>query len=176
MRFFRRSFRKSHVPCILAFAALFLAAGGILGSNAEGMNLGARKEFAPESRSDKAIFQKPIASDQLTFLNNFAGQASNDVVRDGKCRKLIHTVVPDTPFHYGTDMPLSDAIENVLSGPPLPVESAMEICDGLQPGGPDVRGRDKGELTCRMASPWAGSFTIQQMENPHRRSQFFPSR
>jgi uncharacterized protein YecT (DUF1311 family) len=142
MRFFRRSFRKSHVPGILAFAALFLAVGGILGSNAAGYEFGGAPGSSPEPRSDEAIFQKPIASDQLTFLNNFAGQASNDVVREGKCRKLIHAVVPDTPLHYGTDMPLSDAIENVLSGPPLPVG----IRDGRyvmvsSRGGPDVRGR-----------------------------------
>jgi uncharacterized protein YecT (DUF1311 family) len=162
MRFLRTSFREGNVPCILAFAALFLAAGGILGSNAAGHEFGSAQEGAslqqprepqsqepqtqepqaPVSQYDKAIFQKPIASDQLTFLNNFAGRASNDVVRDGKYRKLIHTVVPDTPFHYGTDMPLSDAIENVLSGPPLPVG----IRDGRyvmvsSRGGPDVRGR-----------------------------------
>jgi hypothetical protein len=75
---------------------------------------------APVSEYDKAIFQKPIPSDQLAFLNQFLGAASNDLVRDKQFRKLMHSVIPDCMFHYGWDMPLSDALEMVLKGSPLP--------------------------------------------------------
>jgi uncharacterized protein YecT (DUF1311 family) len=142
MRFLRTSSRKSKVPCTLAFAALFFVAGGILRSNAAGREFGnaqdggslrqsrepqsqepqTQEPQAPASQYDKAIFQKPIPSDQLAFLNHFAGRASNDAVRDKQYRKLMHSVIPDCMFHYGWDMPLPDALEKVLTGSPLPVQ------------------------------------------------------
>jgi uncharacterized protein YecT (DUF1311 family) len=70
---------------------------------------------------DAAVFQKPLASGELAFINDFAGRSSRDAVRDGKYRKLLHTVVPDAPYHYHRDMPLSDALETVLTNAPLPV-------------------------------------------------------
>jgi uncharacterized protein YecT (DUF1311 family) len=76
---------------------------------------------APGSNYDKAIFQKPIPSDQLAFLKQFAGAASGDLVRDKQFRKLMHSVIPDCVFHYGWDMPLGDALDMVLKRSPLPV-------------------------------------------------------
>jgi uncharacterized protein YecT (DUF1311 family) len=152
MRSNRTSFRKIKVPSVLAFAALFFMAGGILRSNAVGHEHGNAQGSAPGPQSpepqaqepqvqvpqsqepqsgepqaalppyDKAIFQKPIPSDQLAFLNSFDGSASNDAVRDKQYGKLLHTVVPDCMFHYGSDMPLLDALEIVLKGSPLPVQ------------------------------------------------------
>jgi hypothetical protein len=93
------SLRTVRLSCILGFAAL--------SANAQNY--------------DPAIFQKPIPSDQLAFLNQFAGAASNDLVRDKQFRKLMHSLIPDCMFHYGRDMPLTDALEVVLKGSPLPV-------------------------------------------------------
>jgi hypothetical protein len=71
---------------------------------------------------DPAIFQKPIPSDQLAFLNQFAGATSGDLFRDKQFRKLMHSVIPDCMFHYGRDMPLTDALEMVLKGSSQPVQ------------------------------------------------------
>jgi uncharacterized protein YecT (DUF1311 family) len=49
------------------------------------------------------------------------GAASGDLIRDKQFRKLMHSVIPDCTFHYGWDMPLSDAIELVLKGSTVPV-------------------------------------------------------
>jgi uncharacterized protein YecT (DUF1311 family) len=76
---------------------------------------------APVSKYDKAIFQKPIPSDQLALLSQFAGAPANEIVRDKQFRKLTRSVIPDCIFHYGSDMPLSDALELVLKGSPMPV-------------------------------------------------------
>jgi uncharacterized protein YecT (DUF1311 family) len=76
---------------------------------------------APVSNYDKAIFQKPIPSDQLAFLKQFDGAPSNDLVRDKQFRKLMRSVLPSCIFHYGRDMPLSDALDMVLKGSTLPV-------------------------------------------------------
>src|ERR1700678_1137185 len=71
---------------------------------------------------DPAIFQKPIPADQLAFLNRFAGAASGDLFRDKQFRKLMHSVIPNCTFHYGRDMPLTDALEIVLKGSSEPVQ------------------------------------------------------
>ena len=73
------------------------------------------------SSYDKAIFQNPIPADQLGFLNKFDGAPADKLLRDKEFRKLMHNVIPNCMFHYGRDMPLSEAIETVLKGSSLPV-------------------------------------------------------
>jgi len=70
----------------------------------------------PDSTSnyDPALFQKPIPKDQLAFLNQFAGMPSNELYRDKRFRKLMHSFVPDCMFHYGVDTPLTDALDEVI--------------------------------------------------------------
>ena len=103
----------------LTFAILILAATGILWSSALARETGGASPLpAPES----AVFQKPLASDQLTFINSFAGQSSRDAAKDVKYRKLIHSVVPDALYHYHRDIPLPDVLETVLTNAPLPVD------------------------------------------------------
>ncbi len=85
----------------------------------------ARPEAISSSAShyNRAIFQKPIPADQLTFLNRFVGSTSNDLIHDKQYRKLMKVVVPDCIFHYGWDMMLTDALEKVLAGSNLPVQA-----------------------------------------------------
>jgi hypothetical protein len=77
---------------------------------------------APVLNYDKAIFLKPIPSDQLSFLNQFSGVAAKDVIRDKQFRKLMKSFVPDCMFHYGSDMSLSDALDVVFKGSTLQVQ------------------------------------------------------
>src|SRR6202790_5166156 len=76
----------------------------------------------PAAQFDKAIFRATISSDQLGFLTNLAGLDSDQAVRDKKYRKLLHNAVPNCVFHYGSDMPLFDALDMVLKGSTLPVQ------------------------------------------------------
>ena len=77
----------------------------------------------PSSRPlDQAIFQKSIARNQLEFLNDYAGRPAYEVVRERRLHELVNMLVPYTPFHFGLDMPLPNAIEAILSGSPTPVE------------------------------------------------------
>jgi hypothetical protein len=73
----------------------------------------------PGSNFDKAIFQKPIPSDQLAFLKQFDGAPAQDLVRNKQFRKLMHSVIPDCTFHYGRDMPFTDALDMVFNGSTL---------------------------------------------------------
>lgn len=121
---------------LILSGVLFLIAGGVLRSNTVDHGLGGS---SPAPVPDNAIFQKPLASDQLTFLEGFAGRSARDAVKDGKYRKVIHSVVPDALYHYHRDLPLSDALEIVLSNAPRPVEIrdgryAM-VSSGTEPGG-----------------------------------------
>jgi hypothetical protein len=67
-------------------------------------------------------FQKPIARDQLGFLDDYVGRPANDVVREQKLRELMNEIVPCAPFHLGLDMPLPHAVESMLSNSPVPVD------------------------------------------------------
>jgi hypothetical protein len=77
---------------------------------------------APPSHYDKAIFLKPIPPDQLAFLNQFAGAPSSDLYQDKQFRKLMKNVLPDCMFHYGRDIPLSEALDMAFKGSRVPVE------------------------------------------------------
>jgi len=138
-------FRLKLTPRVLAICATIVAA--VFGI-AEGSMLSKAPARAmqdtppPPPPPSPVVFQKPIAADQLAFLNSFAGRPANDLVRDGKYKKLMHTVIPDTMFHYGIDMPLSDAVEKVMQGSSAPVQ----IHDGRylvvsRANGPYLRGR-----------------------------------
>jgi hypothetical protein len=142
MRFFRAFLRNTKISYVLTFAVLFLMAAGVRRLHAAGHESRNAQDGGPAPQSpgpqpreaysqdpqnpapnyNKAIFRRPIPSDQLAFLNQIAGSASNDVVRDKQYRKLVHSVIPDCMFHYGWDMPLADALEKVLTGSPLPVQ------------------------------------------------------
>jgi uncharacterized protein YecT (DUF1311 family) len=144
MPYSRAFLRKFKVSYVLEFLALFLLCPGIL-PNAVGMNASRHgnanaqesgpanpaetqpqpQPQAPQatvSNYDKAIFLKPIPSDQLSFLNQFSGVAAKDVIRDKQFRKLMKSFVPDCMFHYGSDMPLSDALDVVFKGSTLQVQ------------------------------------------------------
>jgi hypothetical protein len=111
-------------PVPIAYRSVFLPSA--VGYGAASAQESAQSPKPPEtqlpvSTYDKAIFQNPIPSDQLGFLNQFAGAPANEVVRDKQFHKLTRSVIPNCIFHYGTDMSLSDALDLVLKGSPVPV-------------------------------------------------------
>jgi hypothetical protein len=75
-------------------------------------------------------------------LKDFAGQPAKALVKDKRFHNLMKAAVPRTVYHYGHDLPLSDAIDTVLDGSTEPVE-VREGRYALVPGtrGPYLRGR-----------------------------------
>ncbi len=67
-----------------------------------------------------ATFLKPLPAAELAFLAPLAGQPSGAVSHDKRFRKLLNAFVPDCPFHYGRDLPLSMALEQALDKSPEP--------------------------------------------------------
>jgi hypothetical protein len=97
-------------------------ADGVLQSSAAEQKIHNSSERSSGPRLDQAIFQKSITSNQLEFLHDYAGRPAYEVVRERRLHELVNMVVPYTPFHFGLDMPLPNAIEAILSGSPTPVE------------------------------------------------------
>ena len=128
--------RNAKVSRVLTFAALLLIAAGISRAHTGGREWKNAQQSSTSAQSpqtstvdqpqvptyDKAIFQKPVPSDQLAFLAKFSGATTKDVVHDKQFRKLMHSLTPDCTFHYGSDMSLSAALDMVLDGSPLPFQ------------------------------------------------------
>ena len=96
----------------------------------------------PPLAPQPAQFQNPIAAGQLAFLSGYAGRTTKELMKDKQFRALMKLTIPRTEYHYGSDMPLTDALEDVLSGSPLPVnvrDGRYVTVMGMQ--GPYLRGR-----------------------------------
>ncbi len=128
MLFFRalmRRFQTSYLPAVflLLFTSILATAQQPPATPQSAPPPQAQQEPQPPVvKYDKSIFLKPIPSDQLTFLNQFSGVPTKDVIKDKQFRKLMKSIVPDCMFHYGKDMPLSDALELVFKDSPGQVQ------------------------------------------------------
>ncbi|WP_263354605.1 lysozyme inhibitor LprI family protein [Acidicapsa acidisoli] len=142
MHSFPGSKRRSKVISSLFLMALLLAVDVTLPGKAAALDAGGKSQDMPEAAPPPAAFQNPIPTDQLAFLNEYYGKSAKDVVRDKRFRKLMKEMTPRTTYHYGRDMPLSEASGDVMDGAPLPVV----IHDGryvmiATHGGPYLSGR-----------------------------------
>ena len=77
--------------------------------------------LAPLSNYDPALFQKRMPKDELAFLNQFAGASSGELYKGKQFRKLMKNFVPDCTFHFGVDLSLTSALDQVLQGSSDPV-------------------------------------------------------
>ncbi len=91
---------------------------------------------------DPAIFDKPLDPALLTNLRSFDGAPTAELFRDKQFRRLMKEFVPGCMFHYGRDMPLSDALDMALSNSRTPVrvvDNRYVLLSGN--GGPYLSGR-----------------------------------
>jgi Lysozyme inhibitor LprI len=114
--------RKKRSRNPLLCAARILIPGCILPLAAQGQSAAGT---SPDSQAPPlpppAVFQNPIPGDQLAFLNDYAGRPAKEAMKDKRFNKLLKLVIPRTEYHYGRDMPLSEASDAVLEGSKLPV-------------------------------------------------------
>lgn len=102
---------------------------------------GAQTVTAPPIQQYVA-FENAIPPAQLAFLNGYSGHTTKELRKDKQFRAVLKLTIPRTEYHYGRDMPLSDAVDEVLIGSPLPVNirnGRFVTVTGLQ--GPYLRGR-----------------------------------
>jgi uncharacterized protein YecT (DUF1311 family) len=126
-----------HLPNPLLFALLLTPACFPRTSSAQDAASTPQDVEAPVP----AVFHNPIASDHLAFLNDYAGHPAKEAMKDKRFDKLLKLVIPRSEYHYGRDMPLWEASDNVLGGSKLPVavrEGRYVMISGKQ--GPYLNG------------------------------------
>ncbi len=137
-RFLRGIWARS----LIAFGVVLLLAGLLAAPTAAAQDPAAQEPPPLPPPPSPVVFQNPLPSDQLAFLSSFAGQRTKDLEKDKRFRALMKAAVPRTEYHYGRDMSLSDAVDNILDGSNLPVvlrEGRYLTVSGHQ--GPYLRGR-----------------------------------
>lgn len=67
-------------------------------------------------------FEHTIPASDLQFLSDFASQPTSTVMRDAAFRELVAAVIPYAPFHFGTDMPVANALEAMMRTSEVPVQ------------------------------------------------------
>jgi uncharacterized protein YecT (DUF1311 family) len=75
----------------------------------------------PPGPPPPANFQNLIPADQLSFLDDYANQPVKVLLKDKRIHNLIKQAISHSQYHYGRDMPLSDAVQTALDGSKLPV-------------------------------------------------------
>lgn len=97
---------------------------------------------AQQTPAQLVQFKNLIPASQLGFLNGFAGRPTKELMKDKRFKALLKLTIPKTEYHYGRDMPLSDAVDIALSGSPLLVkirDRRFVMVTGSQ--GPYLHGR-----------------------------------
>jgi uncharacterized protein YecT (DUF1311 family) len=120
MRRFPLTLRRCKLASTLFFTAILLFAGGFLAAIAVAQQDAGAPAMEPPP--PPAVFQKRIAADQLAFLNDYSGKTPHEIQKDKRFRNVMKQVIPRTEYHYGHDMPLSETVETLLDGAPLPID------------------------------------------------------
>jgi uncharacterized protein YecT (DUF1311 family) len=119
MRFSSKSLRDCGFVFTVVLTVVLLPAGGLPAGVALAQeDAGAAQAPPPQP----AVFQNRIPADQLAFLNDYAGKTAHDIQKDKRFRSVMKQVIPRTEYHYGHDMPLSETVETMLDGAPLPID------------------------------------------------------
>jgi uncharacterized protein YecT (DUF1311 family) len=140
MRYLRLTLFRCKIGSTFVLTAILPIAGTLLAPGASARQ--AQAVPPPEPPPPLAAFQNPIPADQLTFLNDYAGKTAKEIQKDKRFRTLMKQAIPRTEYHYGRDMPLSETVETLLDGAPLPID----IRDGryamvASHGGPYLSGK-----------------------------------
>jgi uncharacterized protein YecT (DUF1311 family) len=76
---------------------------------------------APEPPPPPVTFQNQIPATDLAFIRDFAGQPAKELLKDKRFKQLLKQVIPKSEYHYGRDMPLSEASDAVIGGSKIPI-------------------------------------------------------
>jgi uncharacterized protein YecT (DUF1311 family) len=134
-------FRQS--PFVPPFVSLFMGIAILsAGALAQQSTPPPSQPNVPVTPPAPVAFENTIPPEKLAFLNDYAGKPASELKKDKRFRQLMKLAVPRTVYHYGHDMPLDEAIDTVLDGPPMPTD----IRDGRyvmvsSHGGPYLRGK-----------------------------------
>jgi hypothetical protein len=101
----------------LAIAALAFAAFIPATLPASAQDPAPQAQAQPEPPpSPPVVFQNTFPADQLAFLSTYAGRPTRELLKDRQFRALLKRITPNTVYHYGHDLPLADARDEMLDG------------------------------------------------------------
>lgn len=106
------------------------------------LRIDAQTPQAAPAAPEYVQFQNLIPPGQVAFLNAYAGRTTKELMKDKQFKAVKKLMIPRTEYHYGRDMPLSDAVDLALGGSPLVVnvrEGRYVMVTGKQ--GPYLHGR-----------------------------------
>lgn len=139
MRFFTLSLRRSSTASTLVLTAAFLIAADLSPNSRAQDPVDDTLQPAPPP---PAVFENRIPAADLAFLAAYAGKMPKEIRKDKRFKALLKLAIPRTVYHYGRDMPLDEAVDTLLDGPPLPID----VRDGryamvASHGGPYLAGK-----------------------------------
>ena len=129
---------RSRIVSAMMVAAFVMTAGSLWASTAEAQDDPSVASAPPPT----VALQNSIPSDQLAFLSGYAGRPARELLKDKAFGHLWKAVLPKTTYHYGRDMSLNEALDDVVDGSKLPVmlrNGRYLMVSGEQ--GPYLRGR-----------------------------------
>jgi uncharacterized protein YecT (DUF1311 family) len=97
----------------------------------------------PMAQYDPAIFQRTVPSADLAFLKQFDGVSCGDLWSDKQFKHFVRGEIPGVMYHFGNDRPLSEAMDNAISGSRAPVrirDGRYVIVTGRSSVFPGLRG------------------------------------
>jgi uncharacterized protein YecT (DUF1311 family) len=107
---------------VAALLLLSLVASHASGQEPSGQEASTAGGAQPEPPPPPPVtFQNAIPSDQLAFLSAYAGKPAKELLKDKQFRNILKQVTPNTEYHYGRDMRLSETRDTILDGSPNPV-------------------------------------------------------
>lgn len=103
-------------------ASLLLTSGFFLSVSSAQQPEPATSSAAAETPPAAPSLQNLIPNDRLAFLTTYAGRPTKELLKDKRFNALLKLTIPHSAYHYGRDMPLSEASDMVLSGSKLPIQ------------------------------------------------------
>lgn len=104
--------RMGEAALSLAFVSCCLSLPGLAAQ---------QPDAQPEPLPPPVSFQNPIPSAELSYFTAFGGRPTRELMKDKRFKDLLKGEIPHTEYHYGSDMPLDEALKNALDGSPQPI-------------------------------------------------------
>jgi uncharacterized protein YecT (DUF1311 family) len=127
---------------VLAATALLLPTLAVAASQETAPESSGMAQGQPEPPPPPVEFQNKLSGDQLAFLRAYAGKPAKELLKDKQFRNILKLITPNTEYHYGRDMRLSETRDSILDGSRNPVvvrDDRYAMVPGNQ--GPYLHGR-----------------------------------
>src|SRR5579862_3949423 len=124
MRFCRRTLRSSFPLFFVALGTQLLPSAFAAAQKPDAAQQKIPSDFELATPPPPVNFQNPVPASDLAFLSGYAGKSTDELRKDKQFKNLLKKAIPNTNYHYGSDMPLEVAIDDALDKSSTPVQIA----------------------------------------------------